>query len=218
MTRFTQRPTRRAIALCAALAAGAALAACGSTETGSGASTPAPGPDAPASAPPPGPDASTPTSGPDAPTPDASLPAPDAPVPDAPAPDAPAPTSGTGAPDALVLPDDDALYLANVALETWALGRSAVGYQLDGCSRIDPATADCATTIEFADNPTNPQTCSLAITVVAAAPTVGIKEPTPADPTLGLETEEYELPSGGYGTYMYGDEAACDQAQYDSGF
>jgi hypothetical protein len=166
MTRVRRRPARRAIALCAALAAGAALAACGSAETGPG---------------------------------------------------APAPTSGPGGPE-LVLQDADAMYLANVALETWALSRSAVGYQVDGCSRIDPATAECAAVIEFADNPANPLTCSLAITVAAAAPSVGMKEPTPADPTIGLETEEYALPSGGYGTYGYGDETACEQAQYDSGF
>jgi hypothetical protein len=171
MTRVGRRSTRHAIALCAALAAGAALAACSSTEAGPGASALDPQPEAPA----------------------------------------------PGAPETLVLPDGDAVYLANVALETWALSRSAVGYQLDGCSRIDPATADCASFIEFADNPANPQTCSLAITVAAAAPTVGIKEPTPADPSLRPEIEEYAMPSGGYGTYRYGDETACEDAQYRSG-
>jgi hypothetical protein len=131
---------------------------------------------------------------------------------------APSPAPSAAPSTELVLTDADAFELARVGLEAWALGLGATRYQVDGCSRIDPATAECVTSIEFADNPANPQACTLGIVVVAKDPTVGVEEPTHLDPTTGFEIEEYALPSGGYGTYEYGDPTACEQAQYDSGF
>jgi hypothetical protein len=69
----------------------------------------------------------------------------------------------------LALPDHDAARLANTALEAWALGRSATAFEVASCSRVDAATAECVTSIQFADNPANPQTCSLAETGCAQA-------------------------------------------------
>ena len=135
--------------------------------------------------------------------------------------DDPAATAGVSSgptTQALTLPDSDAGRLAGIALDAWALGRTATAYRLDGCSRTDAATTHCTASLQFADNPSNPRSCSLAITVVATNPTVGIKEPTPAAPSIDLEIEQYELSNGGYGTYHYGDETECDQAQYASGF
>jgi hypothetical protein len=127
-------------------------------------------------------------------------------------------STGPVAPSDLTLPDADAGHLARTALDAWALGRSAIGYRVEGCSRADRATAECIASIEFADNPANPQSCTLAITVLATNPTVGVKEPGPLDPTTGIEIEQYALSNGGYGTYRYGDESGCDQAQHLSGF
>lgn len=121
---------------------------------------------------------------------------------------------GTG----LALPDQDVAQLAGVALEAWALGRSATAYEVASCSRVDAGTAQCVTNVQFADNPANPQTCSLAITVLATDPEIGIKEPTPADPTIGVEPEHYQTSNGGRATYRYGDETGCDQAQHTSGY
>jgi hypothetical protein len=86
------------------------------------------------------------------------------------------------------------------------------------CSRVDAGTAECVTNVQFANNPVNPQNCSLAITVLATDLEIGTKEPTPADPTMGLETEGYALSNGGWGTYEYGDETACNQAQEMSNY
>ena len=125
---------------------------------------------------------------------------------------------GRGSSAGLVLPDADTGRLAGIALEAWALARSATSYQLDGCSRSDQATAACVARVEFADNPSNPQICSLGIAVRATAGRAGIKEPTHAAHSVGIENEDYELSNGGYGTYRYGDESECDQAQHLSGF
>ena len=113
------------------------------------------------------------------------------------------------------LPDADAGRLAGMALEAWALSRSATGYELHACSRPDRASARCVARIQFADNPVNPRMCSLGIAVWATTGRVGVKEDSPS---AGLEIEDYPLSNGGYGTYRYGDESACDQAQYLSGF
>jgi hypothetical protein len=125
---------------------------------------------------------------------------------------------GSGSASGLELPDQDAHRLAGLALEVWALGRSAVAYEVASCSRVDAATAECVTNVQFADNPVNPQNCSLAITVLATDLEIGVKEPTPADPTMDLESEGYALSNGGWGTYRYGDETGCDQAQEISGY
>jgi hypothetical protein len=121
---------------------------------------------------------------------------------------------GTG----LTLPDQDAARLANVALEAWALGRSATAFEVASCSRLDAARAECVTNIQFADNPANPQTCSLAITVLATDLEIGVKEPTPTDPTIHPEPEGYPTSNGGWATYTYGDETGCNQAQDISGY
>ena len=123
---------------------------------------------------------------------------------------------GTGS--GLALPDQDAAQLATTALEAWALGRSATAFEVASCSRVDAATAECVTSIQFADNPANPQTCSLAITVLATELEIGVKEPTPADPAIGFEAEPYRTSNGGWATYRYGDETGCDQAQHISGY
>ena len=122
-------------------------------------------------------------------------------------------------PDAPVLAPGDAEALAASAANTWALGMSG---NVDGepsCSADGPSVALCEVPLAFELNPGNVQTCVLPVAVVATRGRTGAYQ-NPVSPysSATIEQEDFELPSGGLGTYEYGDTAGCDQAQYESGY
>jgi hypothetical protein len=86
------------------------------------------------------------------------------------------------------------------------------------CSLDEPSLAFCEAELQFELNPGNVQTCSLEIAVVATQGRTGPYE-NPASPYGGtIEQEDFQLPSGGLGTYELGDTSACEQAQFESGY
>lgn len=108
----------------------------------------------------------------------------------------------------LVLTDDDALEFAGQALEPYALTTFASDYGLDGCQRIDDGTAECTGTITYAIDPSNPQSCTLAIRVWAA--------PSKLDQTNWdsdeLEEKNLTSSSGNHGDHEYVDTSECESA------
>jgi len=113
----------------------------------------------------------------------------------------------------------DAEALAEQAANDWALG---MGGTLEGplsCAADGPSLAYCEAPLAFELNPGNVQPCSLPIAVVATQGRTGPYE-HPASPYGGggIEQEDFELPSGGLGTYEIGDSSECEQALNDSGY
>jgi hypothetical protein len=140
----------------------------------------------------------------------------DSPEPVEPPPDEPiAPARPVGP----TLAPGDAEELAHLAAETWALGMGGVLESAPSCSPGAADLAYCEATVVFEDNPGNVQTCALPLAVVATRGRTGPYE-HPASPYGGggIEQEDFELPSGGLGTYEVGDSSECEQAQYESGF
>jgi hypothetical protein len=87
------------------------------------------------------------------------------------------------------------------------------------CSADGPSVAFCEAPLAFELNPGNVQTCSLPLAVVATQGRTGPYE-HPASPYGGggIEQEDFQLSSGGLGTYEIGDTSECERAQYESGY
>jgi hypothetical protein len=122
-------------------------------------------------------------------------------------------------PDAPVLEPGDAEALAADAANTWALGMSGNVAGEPSCSPDGPSVALCEVPLAFELNPGNAQPCVLPVAVVATRGRTGAyQHPVSPYSSATIEQEDFQLPSGGMGTYEYGDTSGCDQAQYESGY
>jgi hypothetical protein len=117
-----------------------------------------------------------------------------------------APSDAT--PEQPILSDTDAHEFAAQALEPYALTTFATEYRVDACTRTGDATAQCSTTITYALNPSNPQSCTLEVMVAAVGSNL---ESKPWDPTE-IEEKNLQSPSGAYGDFGYVDTGQCEAA------